>query len=54
MRLLANNIKYIKLITRLERKKRKKIMEYKNNFPVDINKIPDWSKRKDKSYPPFL
>ena len=55
---MANNIKHIKLIRTLEKLKIKKMMEYnnnkKNNFPVDINKIPGWSKRKDKSYPPFL
>ena len=51
MRLLANNIKYIKLIRIL--KKVKKSKEYKkNNFPVDIK--TDWKTRKDKSYPPFL
>jgi hypothetical protein len=51
MRLLANNIKYIKLIRIL--KKVKKSKEYKkNNFPVDIK--PDLKTRKDKSYPPFL
>ena len=55
MRLIANNIKHIKLIRTLEKLKIKKRMEYnkkKNNFPVDIK--PSWSKRKDKSYPPFL
>ena len=55
MRLIANNIKHIKLIRTLEKLKIKKIMKYnikRNNFPVDIKQ--DWRKRKDKSYPPFL